>query len=139
MPSKQDTPTQSEIRQVMYSMPFMGGQDMCFPEQGGMTWEVMLHNVQVIRTKLESIARDHVAMVNELDKNRRLIDGVRAFFAEVLPNHSVDVHFDSRSLDVRLQELIKSQRIIEAIKLRRAETGEGLKEAKDYVDKLRGR
>jgi ribosomal protein L7/L12 len=45
--------------------------------------------------------------------------------------------FDITNLDVALKQLIRSNQFIEAIKMRRAHTNEGLKDAKDYCDKLR--
>jgi len=43
------------------------------------------------------------------------------------------------SLDDELKQLIGQNRLIEAIKLYREQTGCGLKEAKDYIDSLAGR
>ena len=47
--------------------------------------------------------------------------------------HSVS----SENADEYLRELIKENRLIEAIKLVRLKTGMGLKEAKDYVEELK--
>jgi ribosomal protein L7/L12 len=41
------------------------------------------------------------------------------------------------NLDLALKQLIRSNQFIEAVKMRRAHTNEGLKDAKDYCDKLR--
>lgn len=41
-------------------------------------------------------------------------------------------------LEERLKTLIADRRIIEAIRLYRQETGLGLRESKEYIDKLRG-
>jgi ribosomal protein L7/L12 len=45
---------------------------------------------------------------------------------------------ESAALDARVKALCQANRVIDAIKEVRAFMGIGLKEAKDYVDKIRG-
>jgi hypothetical protein len=51
----------------------------------------------------------------------------------VLSNLGIDPH---QGLDKQVAELVRDGQKIEAIKLYRAQTGVGLKEAKDYVEGL---
>lgn len=51
----------------------------------------------------------------------------------ILANLGIDPH---DGLDNQLGELVRNGQKIEAIKLYREQTGVGLKEAKDYVDRL---
>jgi hypothetical protein len=51
----------------------------------------------------------------------------------VLQNLGIDPY---QGLDNQVAELVRSGQKIEAIKLYRAQTGVGLKEAKDYVERL---
>lgn len=137
------SPEQLRIIQALYGMPFLGGANFSRPEPGHMTFAHVATDMETIQSRLIALAEDYRHMQNELDSLRKLIAGGKAFLAALLPTQpapsiSFTMPPDTRPLDVRLRELLVSGKLIDAIKLYRAETGQGLKESKDYIDKLRG-
>ena len=75
-----------------------------------------------------------------------IMDGNRAFEladgfikASIIPELSVNVKGVTRPAEIQILDLLNRDKFIEAIKLYRACTGLSLKEAKDEMDRVRGR
>lgn len=69
--------------------------------------------------------------------NLNLCDGAR--ITETLNRAEIQDRYSPANYDKQLEDLLRGGLKIEAIKLRRTVTGEGLKQAKDYVDALQNR
>ena len=87
--------------------------------------------VELAKTYPSVLVRIHEQIAKQNEAKRLEADRLAAYEAQEESRRNEETQFD------QVMNLVKAGKFVEAVKQRRQMTGEGLKEAKDYVDALR--